>query len=126
MTDQTRRLFEELEPPPGGLASLRARIETDHRRQRRLRVVMATAVTIVGLVVGVFYLQPPTPTATMGAPTIDLIAGAQNDPGLIALGLAPLPSETVTVRSPDGRRAATQHVPTTNDDVVFYLFGTVR
>ena len=49
MSDRSETLFETLEPPRGGLAGLRARVERDGRRRLRVRRVR---VALVAMLVG--------------------------------------------------------------------------
>lgn len=125
MKHDTERFFEDLTPPPGGLNALRVRIERERTRRLRFRVATATAVTLIALFVGVFVMRPVSLPYGSESP-VDLISGAASDPGVISLGLAPLPSEPITVPSSERHRMAAQRVSTADPTVVFYLIGTTN
>jgi hypothetical protein len=106
-------IFEQLAPPPGGLAALRARLDARPRRARLL-VPLALALTfaaaaVVLLVVG----RGRTP---------DLVAAARQrgDAPEIALGLAPRPASPVAALREDRATTALAEVQTADPRVVFY------
>ena len=117
MSDPHERLFESLEPPRGGLAGLRARIESDRRRRVRARNLQAVAAVVLVLAVSTWSVFAPR-TPGEPPPSFELAR--------IGLGLAPKPSEAVTV--PDGRRheLAVHRVPLDTDSVVFYRIGSLH
>ena len=125
MTNDSERLFEDLTPPPGGLRSLRARLDYERTRRQRYRVATAMGVTLIALFVGVFLVKP-IPLQHAAQPPVNLISESVTDPGVISLGLAPLPSEPIIIQPSERHRVAVQRVPTDNDAVVFYLMGTAR
>jgi hypothetical protein len=108
-------LFERLEPPPGGLASLRARMAAPRRRRpsrARVGAVLAFAVAAAALVLVV---------ASRGrAP--DLVAAARQRGGTpeVALGLAPMPAAVVAIDPAERATSALAEVPTTDPNVAFY------
>ncbi|HEY3450500.1 MAG TPA: hypothetical protein VGK67_29360 [Myxococcales bacterium] len=104
----TRRseLFRQLEPPPGGMALLRERLE--RRRQRRtwlLGVPAAAAAACVALVLG---LRPPPPDPLRER----LLA----DPMVYSLGLRPAQAQ---VAAGSGKTALAK-VESGNPNVVVY------
>ena len=93
MTDRSR-LFEELDPPPGGLERLRARLDAagtvapPPRRESRPLGWAAAAVAVVAAVwVGV--------AAPWGRPAEPGLITADGNPALVRLGLAPTPGFNV-------------------------------
>ena len=112
---ETDRLFPILDPPPGGLTRLRARIREDRRRRRR-SWGLATA-GIAALVLAVLVLMPAR-TEIRGLP------GLESDLLAIQLGIVDPPREPVSIR-PDLRgEFAVRRIPTTDERVVFYLVGS--
>ena len=117
MSDPYEKLFESLDPPRGGLAALRTRIERDRRgRVRALNLQAIAAVVLVLAVASWSVFAPRGPVEPL--PSFDLAR--------IGLGLAPKPPEAVTV--PDGRRheLAVQRVPLGTDSVVFYRIASLH
>jgi hypothetical protein len=103
-------IFERLEPPPGGLAALRARMDARPRRAHLLvPLALAVAAAVVLLVVG----RGRTP---------DLVAAARQrgDAPEIELGLAPRPASPVAVEREDRATTALAEVQTADPRVVFY------
>jgi hypothetical protein len=100
-------IFERLDPPPGGLAALRARMNARPsfaRRAAPIAVGLALAAIIVLVVT-----RRPDPVAA---------ARAHADVGEVALGLAPMPSAPVSVDDPT--TTAIVPVKTENPRVAFY------
>lgn len=119
MSDRAGRLFETLEPPRGGLAGLRARLEREGVRRRRIRAVqLAGALAAVPAIVIVLLLWPahrPAPD-----PLQDELRGAR-----LRLGLLPRPSEVLTV-APDRRAsAAVRRVPLDTERVLFFWVSSI-
>ena len=110
-------IFERLDPPPGGLAELRARIAAPPRRARRraLPVLAVAAAALVFLVVSGD--RPP-----------DLVSAARRraDTAEIALGLAPVPAAAVAIDPEQRATAALAEVRTTDPNVVFYWVGSTE
>lgn len=104
-------LFERLDPPPGGLAALRARMDARPRLALRL-APLAFAVATAALVVFVLHRGR--------AP--DLVAAARQLAGApeIALGLAPMPAAAVAIEKDDRATTALTEVPTKDPRVAFY------
>jgi len=118
MNERRERLFDVLEPPPGGLAGLRARIERDGRRRARSRrVQLLAAATLVAVLAGWSVFAPRGGGEQL--PT-------QFDFARMSVGQLPWPSETLTV--PEDRRdeIAVRRVSLPTDEVVFYLVASVE
>jgi hypothetical protein len=110
-------LFEVLEPPPGGLASLRERIRQRARRRSRARRAAAGVAAVAVLAFAALLLHGPPREES-------LPPGFGSSLWAIGLGLADPPSDPVSV-PPDARdHQAVLRVPTTDDRVVFYLVGS--
>ena len=116
MKPEREDLFPPLDPPPGGAALLRSRLEREDARRRRLPVValgMASAAAVLLVALSV--------TLRIGASSP---WSADDDPSLIRLGLAAAPSEPVEIpRSERGMMAATR-VDVDDPKVVFYLVAS--
>ncbi len=114
MSDGSDSLFDDLQPPRGGLLGLRVRLERAERRAARLRLARvatagaALAAVLLMLVPG----NPPKPR--------QLDVG----PGAVRLGLREAPLEPVSVIGAQGADHAVQRVPLPIDRVVLYLVGT--
>ena len=112
-------MFESLEPPRGGLAGLRARIERDSGRQARFRRLWTVAaVTLL-------------PVVVVGSMLLAIIQRQQPLPGRfqlarIAAGLESPPSEPMTIAATQSHLVAARRVPAASDDVVFYLVASVE
>lgn len=114
--DETR-LFRTLDPPPGGLADLRRRI-TGRRRRRAWTMRVATATAGVAIAALAVWLALPAGNGAEHGIEFgdDLLA--------VRLGLAEPPSEPVSVRPGQRGTYAVERVPTTDDRVVMYRFGS--
>jgi len=113
---ETDRLLPVLDPPPGGLTRLRARIRQDRRRRARAWG-LATAVTGIAALLLAVLVSIPASTEIRALP------GLESDLLAIQLGLVDPPLEPVSVR-PDLRdEFAVRRIPTTDARVVFYLVG---
>jgi hypothetical protein len=111
-------IFTPLEPPPGGLTALRARLQRE--RSSRWRPITGLGVAAAALAAA-FLLVARRPADPPAARLVEAVV-AQHYPTLVALGLAPLPAEPVTLLSPDGAPAATlRRVPVASPGIVFYL-----
>lgn len=110
--------FEPLDPPAGGLAALRSRIERESvRPPHPLRSWAWAAATVAAVSLACVLLLwhgTSRPLAIAGGD--DLLA--------IRLGLVDSPSEPVTVAPDQRSRVALQRVPLPTDEVVFYRVGT--
>jgi hypothetical protein len=115
--DQPRTLdpgqaFLPLEPPPGGLIALRARLD----RGRERRWVPVTALAALATVVLLAGVRGPRP----GPRLLDQ-AGAEHYPSLVSLGLVPPPAEPVTRARGEGAPLALRRVPVNTPALVLYL-----
>lgn len=109
-------LFERLEPPPGGLAGLRARMSARPSRLRRLAPV-AGAVALAAAVL-LFLSRGQAP---------DLVAAtrARGGPEAIALGLAPLGGGAASITPEERATTALAEVPSSNPRVAFYWVSSM-
>jgi hypothetical protein len=109
-------LFETLDPPPGGLTRLRARLASE--RRRRVRAGFAGAVLAAGgaaaLAVGVA-LGPAQPAAPW----------PEFSPLRIRLGLAPPPSEPLSLPPEAQSTVALVRVPSSTERVALYWVGSI-
>lgn len=105
-------IFEKLEPPPGGLAALRARMDAPRSsRVRRFAVpVLALAAAALVLVV----------VSRDRAPDLVSAARQRGGPSEVALGLAPMPAFTVAIDAEQRATSALAEVHTTDPNVAFY------
>jgi hypothetical protein len=112
---ETDRLFPILDPPPGGLTRLRARIREDRRRRRRSWALATAGIAVLAFAILVLV---PLHTETRLPPWFesDLLA--------IQLGIVDPPSEPVSIRPDLRHEFAVQRIPTTDERVVFYLVGS--
>ena len=115
--------FTQLDPPPGGLAALRARLQQAdvphaqaHGRRRAAWFVTALA-TAAAAVAGVILAWPGGPRP----PGLIEQATADHYPSLVSLGLAAPPSEPVTLLAPQDSALRLRRVPSHSNAVVFYL-----
>ena len=113
----TSRMFEVLDPPPGGATRLRARIRTD--RQLRIRnKVLATAATCV-IILGLAAL-----IVLPNGGEVLMLPGLESDLVAIQLGMVEQPIEPVSIRPDRRHEYAVRQIPTSDDKVVFYLVGS--
>jgi hypothetical protein len=119
MSHERPKLFETLEPPRGGLAGLRARVERESEARTRAsrRWVMATASCLPLVVLGAILLSTIKPQTPM--PERFRLAR-------IAAGLETPPSEPMTIAKDQHHLVAAQRIPTVSEDVVFYLVASVE
>lgn len=107
-------LFELLEPPPGGLTRLRARLDEGRRPVWRPLLAMAYAVAIV--VAG-------TLTSSRPPPPVDLFGAVRASPAAsVAMGLE-TPGEPVAIT---GGEAALQRRPSSNPQVLMYRLAVLE
>lgn len=123
-----RQVFEQVDPPAGGLARLRARLDVEQGRARRAGFwVAASTVALTAIAVAGAALAPrlglPAEDTT-GSPVDSLPGTGQMGPALASLGLAPVAAEPVSVPSAERGATAVERVPLPTDDVVFYLVAT--
>jgi hypothetical protein len=113
-------LFVTLEPPPGGPARLRSRMDREQRRRARLRRLRSAAVVgVLGgvLVIGGIALGPGVAPDPLPA-ELDLVR--------MALGQLAPPIEPVTLPEAARMSTAVRRVPLPTDEVVFYLIGSIQ
>ena len=118
MNDDSKKLFETLEPPPRGLAGLRGRIARDARRRVRVRraQALAAATAVVAIV----------SWATVGPRSRPAPLPAEFDLVLMHLGLLTSPSEALTIPADQRGATAVRRVPLPTDQVVFYMVGSIQ
>jgi len=119
-----REVFEELEPPPGGAARLRRRLERERVRPgvpRALLPMTAAATAVAATIVWLALGSAPQRTR-LAAPEQrrELAELLSSHPATVALGMASNPAEPVVVREDARQRYAVTRVATPSDDVVFY------
>ena len=119
MNDRSDLGLDAIEPPSGGLESLRARVARHERRRivtRRIVPAVAAAVVLVGAVlIGWGGSWAPAPESPFERA---LLASVQD-------ALAP-PSDPVSVPLERRRDTAVLRVPTRDDRVVLYMVSTTR
>ena len=118
-----QQMFERVDPPSGGLATLRARLDAEERRTRSARWWLAGAAVAAIATVAVLF-GPGLVTSSQVATFASLPGAREMGPALIAVGLAPPASEPVSVPSSARNATAVQRVPLATDDVVFYWVAT--
>ena len=101
-------IFERLEPPPGGLAELRARMRARPSFARRA-APFAIAAALAVLILVAARRRTPDPFAE---------ARQRADVGAVALGIARMPSSTAVTDDP--ATTALAEVRTENPRVSFY------
>lgn len=132
--------FATHEPPPGGLAMLRARLmrlgDMDENRSNRgtrsraLRWAVGLGALATAAAVLVLLLRA-TPAPDAGR-TVDIAAvhglveaAGTVHPALIRYGLAPSPDEPVVIAPTQRGRLAAMPVPVARPDVVFYWVSAI-
>lgn len=109
-------IFPRLNPPPGGLAKLRGRLEVrDGYPWARIGWLTAVAVA-VGLIL------------VLGRrASFDVVAAARSlgGPSEVGLGLSPLPEAPLTLTDEAQRTSAVTRVPSSDPRVTMYLVGTL-
>jgi hypothetical protein len=105
-----RDVFERREPPPGGLALLRTRLD---RRARAVPIGFGVTLSAAAILLVTWWkssrLTPPEQPARW----------AVDHPAL-----AVAPTEPVTVRAAAAPRVAVQRVKSSREDIVFYWLAT--
>jgi hypothetical protein len=103
-------IFERLDPPPGGLAALRARVDPRPSRARR---VVPLGLTIAAAVVVFLVVRGRGP---------DLVTAARErgDASAVALGLTAMPAATAAIEPEDRASTALARVRTEDARVTFY------
>lgn len=107
-------LFEQLEPPPGGMAKLRERMTARPSSMARRLVPVAATLAIAAVVLLFLFRSRGT--------TPDLVAAARHraGPEQVALGLAPSPGGSAALTDEERATTALAEVPTSNPKVAFY------
>ena len=133
MPERDHDLFPELDPLPGGLTRMRARLDEETRPSRRLTLVAGLGVA-AALILLVFLdvprattLVPASHPAARSEPlALQMLVAGVDDPGLVAMGLAPVPAEIVSRAPASTEMVHFRRVPTTSDEVVFYVAEATR
>lgn len=116
--DRHERWFPELEPPPGGLRSLRARIADDERRRtRRFRLYAAVAPSLAAACAVLVFLVLPR-EAPGAAPPLDSVVAAR-------LGLAPMPDGVEIVHNDETMLRGVPHATTGKVEIVWIGAGSL-
>lgn len=111
-------LLETLDPPAGGLAKLRRRL--DRRNRRRVVVQRSLAFAGAAAVVVVLAVAIPLVGSSSRAPLPigdELVA--------MQLGIVASPTEAASVPTAERTKTALLRVPTDDDRVVLYLVGSM-
>jgi hypothetical protein len=119
MQSEPGELFDQLDPPPGGVAGLRRRLRNEPRRRRRhvATAALGGALVVGGLSVTLYrqLAQPDQVQARL----------ADFDPALVALGLQDAPSEPAAIPPEMRHRMALERVPLDTERVVFYFVSSL-
>lgn len=118
MNDRDERFFELLDPPPGGLTRLRARIDGDRRRRATLRLAWSGAAATLLIAAAV--------TLALSIPRSKQESDPRFRRARIHLGLAAPPSEPMVVPEENRHLAAARRVPLPDDKVVFYRVASLE
>ncbi len=127
----SQEIFERLEPPPGGLSGLRAKISAgrtgQQNRYRTWAAVSASAIAIL-VVVLVSPLGPYRLTVldSYEQPSPAFALKGDEHPGLVTLGLRPNPEQPVSIPQRSRTQLAVQKVPLDTDEVLFYFVGSTE
>jgi hypothetical protein len=111
-------LFDQLDPPPGGLTGLRRRILRDARRQVRRRLMRGSVVVVLLLGLTSWVAVQFRASSDVVSPELDLVR--------IHLGLLPVSSQVVTIPEAQRSTLAVQRVPLPTDQVVFYRVASIE
>jgi hypothetical protein len=105
-------LFEELEPPPGGLTRLRSRLKEQRRRGLgRPALAFALALALVAAAFGALRTQP-----------VDLRPAVR---GSVTAGLIGVDAAGPSVVLEAGQPAGLQRLPSANPNVVLYRVAAI-
>jgi hypothetical protein len=116
--DERGRLFEVLEPPPGGLAKLRARIASDTRQRRSFELLgYAAAAALLLFLTGVTIVGPRGSRSGYAMP--------QFDQARLRLGMDSSPAEALTIPASERAVLGAQRIPLPTNDVQFYLVASI-
>lgn len=117
-------VFDTLEPPRGGLAGLREKIEEDRRSRSRRRFAGASAVVVaaaVALVVVLGHRSAPEP----GAMLADRWSRS-SDPAFIELGLIDATPDGVHVAPGAASSTAIRRVSSDSDEILYYRIASLE
>jgi hypothetical protein len=117
------QVFEELDPPPGGLEALRRRLHQAsalesraRRRVRRTRLAVAAAAACLVIWLAI----PGSWPLDQGPSSLQLELASEGNPALVRLGLAAPQDEAVVVPVGVRHRIAVEQVTTGDPDVIYY------
>jgi hypothetical protein len=114
-------LFEQIDPPAGGIAKLRARLDGAERTTRRARVAFVAVPAALAVAAAVFLvLNRPRATDLVSA------ARAHGDVDQVALGLAEAPQMSAAVTRQGQATAGLVQVQTQNPNVAFYWVASTE
>ncbi len=118
MPDRHGRLFERLEPPPGGLQRLRARIERRARHHACLeRLGYASAFALLLFLTAAVIVGPRRLKSEPPLPAFDQAR--------LRLGMSSSPVEAMTIPASERTVLGAQRVPLQTNEVLFYLVASV-
>ena len=125
MNERHEDLFPRLEPPPGGLVRLRARLDRDRGRALRTRWTIAFAGAFAAIALALAWWGViPDQAGPHATAALDLSPGADHPTLRQMRGL--VPDEPVTLVGEARGRVALQRVQTSDDKVIFYMVGTIE
>jgi hypothetical protein len=115
-------VFERLDPPPGGAAKLRARLDSHERHARRGRIAYVAVPAGVAVAAAVAFLVVTRPRVP------DLVKAARARGGLdqVALGLSDSPPAAVAVTPERQATASVLAMRTENPNVAFYWVASAE
>lgn len=105
-------VFEQRDPPPGGLSRLRERLDGRRSRVWKLSFVAAPAALAIAAIVFLVLSRPRAP---------DLVTAARHRGGLdeVALGLASSPAASVALGDDNRATTGIAEMRSANPNVVF-------
>jgi len=118
-----RDLFEELEPPPGGLVDLRLRLAEQRRRPavaRTLWPATAAAATAVAVLLLWLRISAPSDRVRVSRSQPELARLISHHPAAVELGLHAGPIAPVAAMPGTPHAFAASRVPVAGDEVIFY------
>ena len=138
MTERWKeQVFEELEPPPGGLSRVRTRIDTHNARgvEKNMRSAdggtgpwfgRAAVLGALAVAVAMLFVLSRAPSER-GCPAEMWGDPAENaHPALVHYGLARAPEQPVTIAPARRHTSAAIRVPVERTDVVFYWVSSAK
>lgn len=120
-------LFKKYEPPPGGLETLRVRLERKKKSILLKPAIWASAsFTVVLLLITILIIQSTFPRIPRGEEdSFSRLVAQSNDPSLVRYGLVKAPVESVTIPEKDRSQLAALRVPIESEDVIFYWVSSL-